>query len=195
MCDPQVLSDRSYLWYFLASIFAFTVYLMPNLHMPSLMASMKIPPAEVSMAVSILGIATGCGRLMCGAATNFSHHVVKINLIVNVCCAGATFLYPHCTKASHFYVVTAINGLCLGPLITLAPVTMVHLLGVDLLGTAYGLWQMMYGILLLAGPPFIGALIDYCQEYTVPFYVAAVFFLLAAFFQALCEWRTSNRYT
>ena len=189
MLDQKLISNHSYLLYLLARIFGNLSLLVPNLYLPSMMKSKNISEIDASFAVAVIGASNGISRLMFGIVTAFPQHVIKINAVATLCLSIAISTLPLSTQPLHFYMLAAFIGFWQAPLISLEISSMVHLVGVDLLSSAYGICDMFYGITVLAGPAIVGGFVDYFQEYNKPFFMAASSFLVASFLHCSCEVR------
>ena len=189
MFDPTVFTNLAFVAYSISRMFQSFAVVIPHMYLPSLMLSVgsRLTPAHASYAISILGASNLVSRLACGIVTKFPRLALKITTICQLLAAIALAVYPHCIEANHYYIITAMYGLLIGPLIALATVIMVKLVGMDLLTTAYGFDQSSYGLMVLAGPMVIGFFVDYFGRYKEPFYIAAGFMAMASLFNQVCE--------
>ena len=126
--------------------------------------------------MSVLALANGIGRLLCGLATKYPDFACAIQ--GTTCSIGTVciFLLPHCTTTLQFYVVMGVYGLVIAPLVVLNTTAMVNMVGMSGLSTAYGITETIYGIANVAGPTLIGMAHDYFKNYQIPFYLAGCCF-------------------
>ena len=141
-----------------------------------MMTLQDIPPAQASLAMSVLALSNGIGRLLCGLATQYADYVLIIQGIFSTVAAVCLFLLPHCTSPLHFYVAVGIYGLTLAPIVVLNTTALVKIVGMDGLSTAYGINETIFGIGSMVGPTLIGMAHDYFGDYQIPFYLAGTCF-------------------
>ena len=189
MFHPAVFTNPGFVFYSISRLFQNFALLIPYMYLPSLMLSVgsKLTSSQASYAISILGASNLVSRLSCGIVTKFPHHSIKICTISQLLAGVCLAVYPHCSEAYHFYIVTALYGLMIGPLIALITVNMVSLVGLDLLGTAYGFNESAYGLMVLIGPVVIGFFLEYFGQYQEPFYIAAGCMVVASFFHQVSD--------
>ena len=146
------------------------------------MTSYEILPSQASLAMCVLAISNGVGRLLSGFSTKYPDYACVVQ---GTCCINAMvclFLLPHCSSAIHFYIATGLYGLNIAPLLVLNTTAMVNIVGMNALSTAYGISETIYGFGCIVGPILIGIAHEFFDNYVIPFYLGGACFALASAF-------------
>ena len=165
--------------YSVAKFFYAMITIVPYIYVPHMMSSQKISPAYGSMAMSVLAVSNGVGRLLSGLFTKYSQYALVIQ---GAACSVSTiclFILPHCSSTIQFCIVTGIYGISIAPLLVLNSTILVNIVGMNGLSTAYGIDETIYGAGAIMGPTLIGIAVDYFGSYNVPFYLAGGCFGIA----------------
>ena len=140
------------------------------------MTSHEILLSQASLAMSVLALTNGCGRLLSGLCTHYPDHVFAIQGTSGSIATICILVLPHCSTTLHFYFITGIYGLAIAPLVTLNTTALVRMVGMNGLSTAYSVQETIYGISNMVGPTLVGMAHDYFDNYRVPFYMAGACF-------------------
>jgi len=134
---------------------------IPFTHLPSAAENSGLSPEEGAMLVSIIGLTNTFGRVLAGwvADQPWLRPLYMTTLVV--CCASSIlFVFAVCTLMWHYAVLAALFGLFTGMWVSVAPATLIDLLGVTLLAQAFGFLTFFRGIAALSGPPIAGLAVD-----------------------------------
>ena len=176
MLDLKVLTNCPFLLYVSGKVFSSLVIVVPYIYVPYMMTSHDILLSQASLAMSVLALTNGCGRLLCGLCTQYPDYVFAIQGTSGSIATVCILVLPNCSTTLHFYIITGIYGLAIAPLITLNTTALVRMVGMNGLSTAYGVQETIYGISNMVGPTLFGMAHDYFGNYQVPFYMAGACF-------------------
>ena len=179
MLDRTILSNRSFLIYMVARFMFFLVLVVPYIYIPFMMIEHGIHLHDASIAVSIIAATNGLGRVLSGLSSRHPQHALAIQ---GFTCSVATvciFLLPECRTVTHFFAVAGVYGLTIAPLVVLNTTVCVEIVGMNLLTTAYGISETVYGLGVMLGPPLVGIAMDHFDDHHVPFCMAGTCFGLA----------------
>ena len=106
---------------FITSFFSISVQSVPLTYIPDLGVSKQLPTSQAAFLISIVGIANIFGRVISGIITD----VFRIQSIVTYTCtlltaSAVNFLLPWCDSFATMAVCSAIFGLCMGKLCSVA---------------------------------------------------------------------------
>ncbi|KAL7057047.1 hypothetical protein AAHC03_019321 [Spirometra sp. Aus1] len=157
-----------------------------------------IEPQRASFLVSSIGIGNTIGRVVFGALAARGDKRFHIHLY-----NGALVLCGLTTAASWWastypwmIAYTMGFGLLSGTYVTLTPVVLVDLLGVECLNDSFGLSLLFMGVAVLVGPPLAGAIFDETGSYNISFAVCGFFILVSGLvmYPVLClRWGPPKR--
>uniref|UniRef100_A0A0V0J5Y8 Monocarboxylate transporter 5 n=1 Tax=Schistocephalus solidus TaxID=70667 RepID=A0A0V0J5Y8_SCHSO len=140
-----------------------------------------IEPRRASFLVSSIGIGNTIGRVMFGALATRGGKRFRIHLYNGalVLCGLTTVASWWASTYPWMIAYTMAFGLLGGTYVTLTPVVLVDLLGVECLSDSFGLSLLFMGIAVLAGPPIAGAIFDGTGSYNISFAVCGFFILVS----------------
>ena len=101
------------------------------------------------------------------------------------------FLLPECRTVTHFFALAGVYGLTIAPLVVLNTTVCVEIVGMNLLTSAYGISETIYGFGVCAGPTIIATILLYFSTYHIPFYLGGLCFTLAV----ALDWVTLKFYS
>ena len=179
MFDRKVFSNKAFSLYCFGRILSDFMMLTPYIHIPYMMLSHGISLNEGSIAMSVLAASNGIGRILSGLATNFPQHTLAIQGLSRAGAAICFFVLPNCVTSLHFFIMTGIYGLAIAPLTVVKTTVMVNIVGMNLLTSAYGISETIYGFGVCAGPTIIATILLYFSTYHIPFYLGGLCFTLA----------------
>lgn len=180
MLDYTLLKDPVFLLIGISNVFGMAGLYVPFVYLVDAAVQDGIDQSTASFLLSIIGITNTVGRVLCGWVADFpavnSLLLNNISLIISTVAVAAT---PFCKTYAAYVVMAIFFGLAISAYISLTSIILVDLLGLDKLTNAFGLLILFRGAAAIVGSPLAGAVYDATKTYTIPFYMAAFFFLLS----------------
>ncbi|GAU87242.1 hypothetical protein RvY_00124 [Ramazzottius varieornatus] len=173
MMDPVLLTDWIFLWFSISNFFTSIAFQVPYIFLID--RAEKEYHIEKSMAawlVSAIGIGNIFGRLGFGLLSDFKwvNRLALYNVAVTV--AGvAMFVSVWCRTFVTLAIFAAVFGIFIGAFVTLTPVILVDLFGLERLTNAFGILLLFQGIASFVGPPIAGYLKEVTGDYDSAFLV------------------------
>ena len=168
--------------FLVGKVFNALVISVPYIFVPHMMTLQDISSSETSLAMSVLAVSNGLGRLLSGLSTNYPNNVFIVQGIFGSIATLCMFVLPHCSNVYQFCVTTGIYGISIAPLIVLNTTALVNIVGMDSLSTAFGMMATICGFSGMIGPTVIGMMHDCFENYQIPFYMAGTTFGVSAAF-------------
>ena len=189
MLDPVILKDPKFLMIGISNAFGFLGFYVPFVYLPSMASSNQdISMDQAAFLLSIIGISNTLGRLLSGWISDFywvdSLFVVNGSLILSSICV---FVFPFITSYTGFIILGILFGLFIAAYIALTSIVLVDICGIENLTSAFGLLTVFRGAASIVGPPLAGAVFEATQSYSVSFYLAGSFLMVAAVFSILAD--------
>lgn len=157
-------------------------FLMPVLYMVDRAIDSGLDPASSAVLVSVYGAGNVIGRLVCGFVgdRNILDRTLWYVLDLAVC-GLATCLSPLSGDSRALHGLYALTfGTTIGAFTTMVPMVTVDIVGVSLVGQAYGVVLLFSGLPGALGPPLAGFVFDLTGDFTASFVLHGVFVLLSA---------------
>jgi len=189
MLNPELLKDPKFLLIGISNAFGFLGFYVPFVYLPSMAHSNEgISKDQAAFLLSVIGISNTFGRLVSGWISDFywvdSLFVVNASLILSSICV---FVFPFLTSYTYFVALGILFGLFIAAYIALTSIVLVDICGIENLTSAFGLLTVFRGAASIVGPPLAGAVYEATHSYSVSFYLAGSFLLLAAGFSILAD--------
>ncbi|GFN81783.1 monocarboxylate transporter [Plakobranchus ocellatus] len=177
-----LLKRPDFLVFIISNVLTNLSYLMPALYMVDRATANGIEKGSAAMLVSIFGAGNVIGRLFCGVLGD--HNIVNrtvLYILVLAVCGLATCLSPLCGSSVPLHALYAfIFGTTIGAFTTMVPMVTVDIVGVSLVGQAYGVVLLFSGIPGALGPPLAGLVYDWTGNFTAAFVLHGMFVLISA---------------
>ncbi|XP_018905157.2 uncharacterized protein [Bemisia tabaci] len=186
MLDLSLIKDPVFMFIGLSNVFGMAGLYVPFVYLVDAAKQQGIEDSKASFLISIIGIINTVGRVGCGFIADFPW--VDSLLLNNICliiCTLSVAAVPICSTYVHYIIMCVFFGLAVSGYISLTSIILVDLLGLDRLTNAFGLLILFRGAAAIVGSPLAGAVLDATHSYDLPFYMAALFFLISAMFSFL----------
>ncbi|GFS08662.1 monocarboxylate transporter 9 [Elysia marginata] len=178
----SLLKRPDFLAFTISNVLTNLSYLMPVLYMVDRATASGISKASSAALVSVYGAGNVIGRLICGFLGD--RNIVDRTLLYVIdlaLCGLATCLSPLCGGSIALHGLYAfIFGATIGAFTAMVPMVTVDIMGVSLVGQAYGVVLLFSGIPSAFGPPLAGFVFDWTGDFTASFVLHGVFVLLSA---------------
>jgi len=161
---------------------------IPFTHLPSAAMASGVSPSNSALLVSAIGVTNTLGRLTSGWMSDqpWGHPVVMITMSIS-CSVPALYLFAIVSNFWLFLFISCSFGFLTGMWVSATPPALIHLLGVPLLGPAFGLLTAVRGSAALGGPPLAGMVVDILNDRKMALVVAgggmtlsSVFYIITA---------------
>jgi len=156
---------------------------IPYTHLPSAAMATGVTPTKSAMLVSAIGVTNTIGRLTAGWMSDqtWTTPVVIITIAITF---STPFLYLF-SIVSNFWLFLFFScnfGFLTGMWVAATPPTLINLLGVPMLGPAFGLLTAFRGCAALGGPPLAGMVVDLLSDQASALVVAGCGMTLSSLF-------------
>lgn len=181
--NVELLRRPTFFMFIISNILTNLSFFMPNLYMVDRALDEGLDKDAAAILVSINGAGNVFGRLFFGYLAD-KHIMQRISwyILVLSVCGVATSFSPLCGGSLVMHGIYAFTfGCFIGAYVTLAPVVTVDLVGVEVVGQAYGLALFFMGASGLFGSPLAGWIFDWTGNYTTSFVVHGIFLVISAF--------------
>lgn len=135
--------------------------------------------AQAALLLSVVAVTNTLGRILMGFLADFKS--VNALLLHNIAIASsgiACILSMFCVNYASTCVFAAYFGLCMAAWISLSPIILCELLGLEKLTNSFGILCFVRGISAFAGPPIAGMVYDMTQNYNNAFHVGGLLLLI-----------------
>ncbi|KAF2350732.1 Major facilitator superfamily [Trinorchestia longiramus] len=130
--------------------------------------------------ISIIGILNCIGMIGMGYIGDKEWYPLMIIYNMSmVMCGVAIIAMSVMTNFIALVVLAAVFGFFISANYALTSVILVDLISLDCFTKAYGFLLLTQGLANLFGPPFVGLMRDYTDDYVLPFVVSGVFIILS----------------
>ncbi|CAH1796578.1 unnamed protein product [Owenia fusiformis] len=163
-------------------------------YIPDYALSSGMSKSQAAMLISVIGITNTVGRIFIGWFADRDYvNCIILNALALLIAGSATMVLPF--LPSYWYMLTyaSIFGLCMSTWVSLRPIILVELLGIEQLTSAFGLLAMFQGIAFSIGPPIAGIMYDIGQSYTSPLVASGIMFASAGILSVLLKPILSRR--
>jgi MFS family permease len=173
------LRSRAF-WLLVAVLFLSSIAINGAItHLAPLLTDRGIPSESAALAVSVLGAASLCGRLITGHFLDrcFGPRVAFL-LLAGV--AAGIFLLASASSAASGLLAAALIGVGLGGEADVTPYLLTRYFGLRMFSTLYGLTWTAYAIAGATGPVLMGKVFDATRSYGLLLTILSVATLAAA---------------
>lgn len=180
MMDVSLLKDPVFMLIGVSNIFGMAGLYVPFVYLVDAAKVASIEENQASFLLSIIGITNTFGRVIFGYIADFpSVNSLLLNNLCLVVCTLSVGAIPLCLNYFHYVIIAVLFGTAVSGYISLTSIILVDLLGLDKLTNAFGLLILFRGAAAIVGSPLAGAVYDATNSYSIPFFMAAAFFLVS----------------
>jgi len=181
MLSPELLRNPVFLMFGISNFFTSIGFNVPFIFLPDRAIVSGIDKDRAVLLVSIIGIANTAGRMIFGFLSDrkWVNRLMLYNTALTIC-GVATALSAVVGDSFYFLAVyAAVFGVFIGVYVSLTPVVLVDLLGLDMLTNSFGLLLLFQGAATFVGPPLAGWLFDWTGSYNISFIVMGILIALS----------------
>ncbi|KAK6976412.1 monocarboxylate transporter [Biomphalaria glabrata] len=157
-------------------------FFMPVLYMVDRAKDSGIEKSEAAMLISLYGAGNIFGKVFFGwlADRELVNRLFYYILVLTVC-GVSTCISPLCGASPVLHSIYAfVFGCFIGAYATLVSIVTVDLMGLAVVGEAFGLLLSFMGIATALGTPVAGWIFDWTGSYTISFVLHGIFILVSA---------------
>ncbi|ELU01426.1 hypothetical protein CAPTEDRAFT_206774 [Capitella teleta] len=174
--DCSLLTDARFVIFCLSSFFILIGYFIPIMFIVELAEKHNVQRAAFLLSIS--GITNCSGRLIAGwLASKKVLDALTLYIIACVVGGAATMACTHLHTFITLATYSAVFGCFVACYVSMCPIILVELLGIDKLANTFGFLNFSRGVANLIGPPLAGWLVDIKQDHSLAFYIAGVFII------------------
>lgn len=167
---------------------------IPFTHLPSAAVSRGISASNSALLVSAIGVTNTLGRLAAGWFSDKPWlHPLYLTTSAIFCAFPALYLLSLVASFWLFLPLSCIFGFLYGVWVGATPPALIKLLGVQMLGPAFGLLTALRGAAALGGPPLAGLVVDILNDKRIALVVAGAGMTLSSLFYILASLVNSGR--
>jgi len=146
----------------LADVLASCALYVPFAHLPPAAEAKGLTPTQGAMLVSTIGLTNTIGRVVAGWLAD-QPCISPLIMTCSVVSAATpiVYIFAGCEYFWEYALLAAMFGFLTGCWVSIAPATLMDLLGANLLTHAFGFLSFFRGFAALSGPPLAGAIVDY----------------------------------
>ncbi|CAF1273343.1 unnamed protein product [Rotaria sordida] len=200
MTNIHVLNDNKMRIISLANVCSMIGFYIPYLFIVKMAISERnIAEKNAVYLLSIIGFSNTISRFTSGWITKIPYMNPLLVNNIGLSIAGvATFLVPLCSTHGHLIAYCIVwggaigNSLYLAFHISLTPVIICELVGLEKFSSALGLVFLFRGISSLIAPPVMGAIRDFTASFNIPFIISGISFLVSALMHFVLMWIVRN---
>ncbi|CAF1393643.1 unnamed protein product [Adineta steineri] len=190
MTNINVLNDKKMIIICLANVCSMIGYYAPYLYIVKFAELERSIPEKLAVyLLSVIGFANTFTRFASGWITKIPHMSPLLVNNIGLTVAGiATLLIPFCHTYIHLIIYCIIWGGFIAFHVSLSPVIVCEIVGLERYSSALGLTLMFRGITSLSTPPVMGAIQDMTASFNIPFMISGISFLASALMHFCLMW-------
>ncbi|CAF1177696.1 unnamed protein product [Adineta steineri] len=190
MTNINVMNDKKMIIICLANVCSMIGYYTPYLFIVKFAElERSISNKHAVYLLSIIGFANTFSRFASGWITKIPHMSPLLVNNIGLTVAGiATLLTPFCLTYIHLIIYCIIWGGFIAFHVSLSPVIVCEIVGLERYSSALGLTLMFRGITSLSAPPIMGAIRDITASFNIPFMIGGISFLASALMHFCLMW-------
>ncbi|CAF4473425.1 unnamed protein product [Rotaria socialis] len=190
MTNINVLNDRKMVIICLANVCSMIGYYTPYLFIVKVATQEKnIGQVAAVSLLSLIGFTNTASRFVSGWITKIPHMSALLVNNIGLTVAGVTtLLVPFCQTYAHLIVYCIIWGGFIAFHVSLSPVIVCQIVGLERYSSALGLTLMFRGITSLSAPPIMGAIRDFTDSFNIPFIIGGISFITSALMHFALMW-------
>lgn len=171
--DRSIFRNISFCTFLVSTFFYVLGYHIPYIYLPATAIEEGIDEFRASFLVSAIGITNTVGRVFFGFLSD--RKCVNRMLLYSTAlliCGAATCVSPFLKSFETLLVYSMVYGAFSGLTVSLTPVILSDIVGVNLLAGAFGVSNFVEGVSSLAGPPLAGLMYDVSKSYLITYTAA-----------------------
>ncbi|UJR13807.1 hypothetical protein I4U23_000818 [Adineta vaga] len=189
MTNFDLLKDRKMLIICLANICSMIGYYTPYAFIVKVASSEGVPERSAVFLLSVIGFSNTPTRFLSGLITKIPYMTPLLVNNIGLTVAGiATFFIPLYNTYELLIFYCIIWGGFIAFHVSLSPVIICEMAGLERYSSALGLTMMFRGITSLIAPPIMGAIRDLTGDFDIPFIVSGMSFILSALIHFYLMW-------
>ncbi|CAF0727671.1 unnamed protein product [Rotaria sordida] len=190
MTNFNVLNDKKMIIICLANVCSMIGYYTPYLFIVKVATKERsIDPRSAVFLLSIIGFSNTFVRFTSGWVTKIPKMSPLLVNNIGLTVAGiATLLVPFCRTHALLITYCIIWGGFIAFHVSLSPVIVCQLVGLERYSSALGLTLMFRGITSLSAPPIMGAIRDATSSFNIPFMIGGISFITSALMHFFLMW-------
>lgn len=176
----DMLTDPLFLIPILANLVAMLGHYIPFFFIAQRSILMlECTEARAALLMSVIAVTNTLGRVLMGFLADFkSVNALLLHNIAIASSGAACILSMFCVNYASTCIFAAYFGLCMATWISLSPIILCELLGLEKLTNSFGILCCVRGISAFAGPPLAGWVYDVTQNYNNAFHVGGILLIL-----------------
>ncbi|CAF2338425.1 unnamed protein product [Rotaria sp. Silwood2] len=190
MTNFNVLNDKKMVIICLANVCSMIGYYTPYLFIVKVATDERsVPKTSAVFLLSIIGFSNTFVRFTSGWVTKIPYMTPLLVNNIGLTVAGiATLLVPFCATHGLLIAYCIIWGAFIAFHVSLSPVIVCQLVGLERYSSALGLTLMFRGITSLSAPPIMGAIRDVTSSFNIPFMIGGISFITSAVMHFFLMW-------
>ncbi|CAF3407057.1 unnamed protein product [Rotaria socialis] len=192
MTNIHVLNDNKMRIISLANICSMIGFYIPYLFIvKTAIYERNVTEKNAVYLLSIIGFSNTISRFTSGWITKIPYMSPLLVNNIGLTIAGvATLLVPLCSTYELLIAYCIVWGGAIAFHISLSPVIICELVGLEKFSSALGLVFLFRGISSLIAPPVMGAIRDFTSSFNIPFIISGISFLISALMHFMLMWMT-----
>ncbi|GFO46897.1 monocarboxylate transporter [Plakobranchus ocellatus] len=171
----DLLRNPYFVAFAFANFLACFTYLMPIVYLVDRALDNGVEKTQAALAFSMYGAGNLFGRVALGWLADNVFDSLILDAICLIVCGISTCLSALCGASAVLHGLYGfIYGTFIGGFVTVTPVILVELLGLDLVSHSYGLILTFQAVGFIVGTPMAGWIFDATHSYTASFIIHGV---------------------
>ncbi|KAF5273450.1 hypothetical protein FQA39_LY07467 [Lamprigera yunnana] len=181
MLDISLLKSVSFLILALSGLLTMLGFFVPFVYLKDRAVLNGIESSQAVWLISTIGITNTIGRVVSGMFTSLPQvNVLLVNNIALTIGGISTILSGVSMSSEYQFAYTVVFGLSMACFVSLRPIMVVELVGLERLTNAFGLILLFQGIAACAGAPMAGAFFNATGSYNASFYLSGSLIVASA---------------
>ncbi|CAF2733959.1 unnamed protein product [Rotaria sp. Silwood2] len=190
MTNIHLLRDKKMMIICVANVFSMVGYYIPFLFIVDFASSDRNIPRDTAVfLLTCIGVTNTISRFASGWVTKIPFMSPLLVNNIGLTVGGALlFLVPLCRSYFSLICICLMWGGFAAFHISLSPVIVCQLVGLELYSSALGLSLMFRGVAVLAGPPLMGAIRDITSSFSLVFVIGGFTLIISALMHFSLMW-------
>ncbi|CAF1046568.1 unnamed protein product [Rotaria sp. Silwood1] len=190
MTNIHLLRDKRMLIICVANVFSMIGCYTPYIFIAKFASSERgINQDDAAILISFIGITNTISRFISGWVAKIpSMSPLLINNIGLLVGGVLTLLVPFCQTRFHLIIFCLLWGGFVAFHISLSPIIICQIVGLELYSSALGLSLMFRGVATLAGPPLLGAVRDLTSSFNLVFIIGGFTLIISSLMHFSLMW-------
>lgn len=181
MLDISLLKSVSFLVLAISGLLTMLGFFVPFVYLKDRAVLGGIDRSKAVWLISTIGIANTIGRVLSGMFSSLPKvNVILVNNIALTIGGISTILSGVSMSEEYQFTYAVVFGLSMSCFVSLRPIMVVELVGLDRLTNAFGLILLFQGVAACVGSPMAGEFFNATGSYTASFYLSGSLILASA---------------